>query len=152
MNLPDSTILIHSQALLRMISLSGSALPNEACGILGGQFIDTESTRLSIETVYPIANRATSRSFTFSFAPEEWVSAYYAMQKNRQSLVGFFHSHPTTPPIPSQADLAGMQWSSIPTYWIISLADRDASNIAHVKVYRKAGQTWLPSMFTQISI
>ncbi|KQO17703.1 Mov34/MPN/PAD-1 family protein [Paenibacillus sp. Leaf72] len=108
---------ITTQAYDRLIASCLEALPREACGILTG-----EQDIGKIIDVAAISNVHPSPSAAFAFAPDDWVKAYYRMQKSRQSLLGFFHSHPTSPPHPSTADELGIHTDDLLlSYWIISL-------------------------------
>lgn len=108
---------ITTQAYDRLIASCREALPREACGILTG-----ERDIGKIVDVTAIANVHTSPATAFAFAPDDWVKAYYRMQKSRQSLLGFFHSHPTSHPHPSTADGLGLHSDDLLlSYWIISL-------------------------------
>ncbi|SFE36937.1 Proteasome lid subunit RPN8/RPN11, contains Jab1/MPN metalloenzyme (JAMM) motif [Paenibacillus algorifonticola] len=101
----------------RLIAACREALPREACGIMTG-----EPDTGKIVDVTAIANVHPSPATAFAFAPDDWVKAYYRMQKSRQSLLGFFHSHPTSPPHPSTADELGIHSDDLfLSYWIISL-------------------------------
>ncbi|MGG4143241.1 M67 family metallopeptidase [Paenibacillus algorifonticola] len=108
---------ITTQAYDQLIAACLEALPREACGILTG-----ERDIGKIVDVTAIANIHSSPATAFAFAPDDWVKAYYRMQKSRQSLLGFFHSHPTSPPHPSTADELGIHSDDLLlSYWIISL-------------------------------
>ena len=89
------------------------------------------------------ANRA------FIFDPREWVQSLLTIQKNRQSLVGFYHSHPTTAPEPSHADREGMKYAPAASYWIVSLADTEHPV---VQPYWFNGNAFIPLMSAQISV
>jgi proteasome lid subunit RPN8/RPN11 len=81
-----------------------------------------------------IRNTSSSAVDTFSFHPEDWVSAYFQAQKNQRNIVGFFHTHPQGTAHPSIKDVQG--WIPWGTYWIISL---DESN-SEIAVYRRGSQ------------
>ncbi|WP_165822387.1 Mov34/MPN/PAD-1 family protein [Paenibacillus montanisoli] len=146
---------ITADAYQRMIDSCVRALPNEACGILASDAIlpigDSEQSAspiLTVTSVYPIPNRSRQPRSRFDFDPAAWIQTCYRMQKNRQSLVGYFHSHPSSLPLPSPSDLNGLHASST-TYWIISLLDPD---MPRIQPYRVDGGTFIPLMLTQISI
>ncbi|SEM70306.1 M67 family metallopeptidase [Paenibacillus sp. OV219] len=114
----------HEQ-LLRSCS---DAMPSEACGVLAGTLEHIDGVPLvSVTHVYPVNNaEAVSRlNNQFAFEPASWIQALYHMQKNRQSLVGYYHSHPTSMPLPSAADMIGIRTAAArdTSYWIISLAN-----------------------------
>jgi proteasome lid subunit RPN8/RPN11 len=106
-------------------------LPYETCGIIYGTLSDG---RLSADGYDLIRNTSSSAVDTFSFHPEDWVSAYFQAQKNQRNIVGFFHTHPQGTAHPSIKDEQG--WIPWGTYWIISL---DESN-SEIAVYRRGSQ------------
>ncbi len=115
--------LITKEAYERLIELCLQARPIEACGILASSepaAADSDSVPM-IDRVIPITNTHINPTYAFSFSPVEWTSAIYELQKNRQSLVGLFHSHPKSDARPSSSDTAGFLPSSGLTYWIVSL-------------------------------
>lgn len=146
----DTTLpghLITSGAYERLIHYCRITLPQEACGVLAAS---AQGRR--IDTVIPITNGHPEAATSFSFSPGEWIRACYSMQKNRQKLVGFFHSHPLTPPFPSTRDLNGitgapgsaLQGDGL-SYWIVSLQNPTDPKLG---VYRMEGTRLIPLMFT----
>ncbi|WP_051250755.1 M67 family metallopeptidase [Paenibacillus harenae] len=120
--------MITKEAYELLIRICSEANPQEACGILAScQTPDSSDAvhPLVIDTVIPIRNAHTSPGNAFSFDPAEWTRAYYDMQKNRQSLVGLFHSHPRTKALPSTSDADGFMPASSLSYWIVSLQDEE---------------------------
>lgn len=141
--------IITKQAYNMLIQLSLAEMPYEACGILisshshpsdpnGG--IGTSGS-LIIDIVIPVRNTHINPTQSFSFDPAEWTRIYFEIQKNRQSLVGLFHSHPKTDAIPSTSDLAGFLPASNLSYWIISL--KNPSN-PDVQPYFREGNIFVP--------
>ncbi|WP_420798640.1 Mov34/MPN/PAD-1 family protein [Paenibacillus beijingensis] len=138
-----------------MIEICRRSLPEEACGVLAttgggaGEAVSTTNAPARIDTVIPIANCHPMAKNSFRFCPEDWIDAYYSMQKNRQQLVGFFHSHPATPPLPSTRDLNGLLWTTASaakgrlSYWIISLRQPLEPKAA---AYEIAGNRFIPLM------
>lgn len=116
-----TSIAITHSAYNQLIEICRQELPREACGVLTGTAAVSGSPA-TVRAVYAITNVHEDPARSFRFHPGEWVSAYFGMQKNRQSLVGFFHSHPNSPAVPSKRDLLGLpaadEWIS---YWIISM-------------------------------
>ncbi|MDI4644931.1 M67 family metallopeptidase [Cohnella hashimotonis] len=91
-------------------------LPLEACGILLGA---SQETMIAVSDILFIPNAAADPAYTFAFEPSAWIEAVYAAQKSRQKVVGFFHSHPAGPPLPSDRDLRG--WDGFGCHLIVSL-------------------------------
>lgn len=109
---------IASQALDALFLICQKSLPFEACGLLG-QTVGSAS----IDCIVEIRNVHPAPKHAFAFDPEEWTNAYFSMQKNRQQLVGFFHSHPHTRALPSIKDLEGWLPQSGFHYWIVSMVN-----------------------------
>ncbi len=79
--------------------------PFECCGLLIGRFLD-HGRKTVIET-YPISNarEEAAKRNRFLIRPEELIRGeQYATMKNLD-IVGFYHSHPDHPAVPSNYDL-----------------------------------------------
>ena len=79
--------------------------PYECCGLLLGKF-ESDGRKIVTET-YAISNarEEAARRNRFLIQPEELLRGEkYARAKNLD-VVGFYHSHPDSPAIPSQYDL-----------------------------------------------
>lgn len=75
--------------------------PDEACGALFGR---VTKELITVESYTPLANTAKNPRHAFAFDPAEWVRCCYA-----SGLIGIFHTHPTSPPLPSPSDMEGLQ-------------------------------------------
>ena len=79
--------------------------PHECCGLLIGGF-DPSGVKVVVET-YPISNarEESAKRNRFLITPEELLRGErYARDKNLE-VIGFYHSHPDSPAVPSQYDL-----------------------------------------------
>jgi len=83
-----------------------SKAPNEACGILAG-------SREHISRAIPLDNAADAPDRHFRFDPKEQLEALKALDAYGLEWIGVYHSHPQTPPIPSQADIEAAVDSSL---------------------------------------
>lgn len=144
----DIKSIITKEAYEQLIQLSKEAVPNEVCGIVASSMLSEQMDKTKdanqppiIDTVIPIANNHINPTHSFSFDPVEWTAVYYEMQKNRQSLVGLFHSHPRTAAIPSSSDIEGFLPASQLSYWIISLENAEAP---HIQPYRRVQGAFIP--------
>ena len=63
------------------------------------------------ERYFPCQNLAITNHQEFILNPEDYVKA-----DNLGEIVGIFHSHPVTPPTPSQADRISCEHSNLPWY------------------------------------
>lgn len=111
----NRSVSIVKTAYAQLVEVCKLALPEEACGVLA----QSEHSPY-IDVIIPIPNAHQNPLHSFSFHPEQWTSIFFTMQKNRQQLAGFYHSHPGSEPIPSIRDQDGFIHSTSLTYWIIS--------------------------------
>lgn len=143
MNSPYAKEFITQLAYEKLVSICLDAKPLEACGILASSNIAREAAggKIIVDTVIPITNTHIDPTHSFTFDPSEWTAAYYSMQKNRQSLVGLFHSHPRTDATPSSSDSEGFLPASELSYWIVSLR---SSEKPEIKPYRRIDGQFIP--------
>src|SRR6266498_4652753 len=79
--------------------------PYECCGLLIGRFI--EYSRKVVSQVYPISNarEEEAKRNRFLIRPEELLRGEKFAAGKGLEVVGFYHSHPDHPAVPSQYDL-----------------------------------------------
>jgi proteasome lid subunit RPN8/RPN11 len=98
--------------------------PYECCGLLLGRF---DSDNKVVTETYQISNarEESAKRNRFLITPEELLKGErYARQHNLE-VVGFYHSHPDSPAVPSQYDLEHA-W---PTYsYVIVSTSAGAAN------------------------
>lgn len=94
-------------------------LPNEACGLLAGEISDGTKT---VKKVYFLTNIDAS-PFHFSMSPKEQFKVAKDIRKSNMSLIGNFHSHPGSLPIPSEEDKR-LAYDVAAEYLILSLMDK----------------------------
>jgi proteasome lid subunit RPN8/RPN11 len=104
----------------RMVAHAVQGLPYEACGLFAGEADGDEKT---VKAVYCLANTDKSAEH-FSMAPEEQFKAIADIRKKGYTLLGNFHSHPSTPARPSEEDIR-LAFDPSLSYIIISLKDPD---------------------------
>lgn len=93
-----------------------STYPHECCGLLIGQYHPSGKTVLE---VHPLDNeRADSRHNRFLISPETILRADRDARARGLDVVGFYHSHPDAPAIPSEFDRE-QAW---PTYSYVIVA------------------------------
>ena len=93
--------------------------PYECCGLLLGRF--NPGGKVVTET-YPISNarEESAKRNRFLIAPEELMKGERYARDHDLEVVGFYHSHPDSPAVPSQYDLEHA-W---PTYSYIIVSTR----------------------------
>jgi proteasome lid subunit RPN8/RPN11 len=94
--------------------------PYECCGLLLGRF--EENGKVVSET-YPISNarEESAKRNRFLITPEELMRGERYAREHDLEVLGFYHSHPDSPAVPSQYDLEHA-W---PTYSYIIVSTRE---------------------------
>ena len=76
--------------------------PEEICGFLIGQ---AAADVKAVITLLPIENiREENRARRFEISPDDFYRADRAARRDGQAILGFYHSHPDHPAIPSEYD------------------------------------------------
>ncbi|MGD0391251.1 MAG: M67 family metallopeptidase [Acidimicrobiales bacterium] len=104
--------LVHDQ----MVAHCLTGLPDEACGLLGGELTTGE-----VVTCYPTRNLAASAKL-YTVDPKDHLRADRDAEASGTSIIGVFHSHTHTEAYPSPTDVAQApdpQWH----YVVVSLRD-----------------------------
>ena len=104
--------LVHDQ----MVAHCLTGLPEEACGLLGGDLATGEAV-----TCYPTRNLAASAKL-YTVDPKEHLRADRDAEAAGLSIIGVFHSHTHTDAYPSPTDVAQApdpEWH----YVLVSLRD-----------------------------
>lgn len=112
-------IIIIKQQYKDILDHSLRALPNEACGLLGGR---VEDGIKYVEKVYLLTNIDESPEH-FSMDSKEQFAAVKDMRNNGWVMLGNFHSHPDSPSRPSEEDKR-LAFDPEASYLIISLMDQ----------------------------
>jgi len=80
--------------------------PEECCGIMTG----TDDGARVVSTVIRTANIApSSRKSRYSISPADILAAERQSKERSQVVIGFYHSHPDYPSVPSEFD-RGHAW------------------------------------------
>jgi proteasome lid subunit RPN8/RPN11 len=101
-----------------MLAQARSELPNECCGMLAGR-LDAEGQIGRVEKRYALVNAAASPREYLS-DPVSMFAAYRDWRQHGLEVLAVYHSHPTSPPVPSRKDLE-MNYSPEVINLIISL-------------------------------
>ena len=110
----------------RIRAHGGETYPHECCGGLLG--VDGEEAR-EVRALFPLVNRREdSPRNRFSITPEDFRNAERAARDAGLELIGWYHSHPDHPALPSEYDREhAWPWYS---YIIVSIAQREAQALA----------------------
>lgn len=87
------------QVLAAMRAHADAALPEEACGILLG-----ESARIT--AAIATRNAHPTPHTHFEIDPQALIAAHRAARAGGPAVVGYYHSHPRGPAVPSATDRA----------------------------------------------
>ena len=90
------------------------AVPFECCGVLAGR--DGRAT-----AVYAVPNAAEDRLTRYEMDPAELWAARRRARDEGLEVLGFYHSHPRTPPVPSSYDVERAYYPDV-VYAIAALA------------------------------
>ena len=131
-----SLILTHAQCAQLYAQLRADA-PNEMCGFIGGR--DARAKK-----IYPIPNVAANRNTNFLMEPNAQLAALQDMDENDYDILAIYHSHPVSPPYPSETDLRDA-WDSVlqeplypdSVYLILSLRNPAAPEICAYQLHNQ---------------
>jgi proteasome lid subunit RPN8/RPN11 len=118
-----STLRVASRVLDELIARARQTKPSECCGVLLG-------TPDEITEAVPTRNLADDPN-RFLIDPKEHIDARREGRQRGLEIVGFYHSHPQSPAVPSATDLVEASYPGH-LYAIVSLA----AEPAEVRIYR----------------
>jgi len=124
-----------ANAYEQLLTHCRSVFPMEACGLLITSSCDTPSV---IDIIHPIANVHPQPHSAFAFDPSDWISAMYQIEQRQQLLIGYYHSHPRSLPIPSSADSTGM----LPQIGAITLIVSLCTDEPDFRAYSRCADGW----------
>jgi proteasome lid subunit RPN8/RPN11 len=127
------TIAISADQLKLIYDHAESVYPEECCGILLGEIAGTSKTVIE---VIPIINAwekseldeiTRTKNSRYSIDPQDIFTAQKRARDLHLDIIGFFHSHPDYPAIPSICDQT-QAWE-VYSYPIISVINSKVSEI-----------------------
>ena len=121
-----------------MIAHARHASPSECCGVLLG-------TPDEITEAVPTRNLADDPN-RFLIDPKEHIDARREGRRRGLEIVGFYHSHPHSPAVPSATDLAEASYAEY-LYAIVSLI----AEPAEVRIYRFDSGSFVGVPFATVS-
>jgi proteasome lid subunit RPN8/RPN11 len=98
--------------------------PNECCGMLAGKLLQPDPTSIIVARVerrFPLVNLKADPQ-RFEIDPRGMFAAMRAMRADGTQELAFYHSHPTSEPVPSKTDLAENTYGESVIHLIVSLA------------------------------
>jgi proteasome lid subunit RPN8/RPN11 len=117
-----------ASVLAEMVAHCLGGLPDEACGLLGG-----DAASASVSTCYPTRNLAASAKL-YTVDPAQHLRADRDAESRGQQILGVFHSHTHTDAYPSSTDVAQ---APDPAWHYVLVSLRDTHPV--VRSYRIVG-------------
>ena len=115
-------LLLPRQIYEEMIAQAKAELPNECCGLLAGRTEAEGSARVLHR--YALVNALASAT-RYESEAHGLLHAHVDARRNGTEFLAVYHSHPTSPAIPSRTDVASNYWEGV-IHFIISLEKEPA--------------------------
>lgn len=109
----SNALQIPRRLVEEMLAHAEAERPNECCGLLAG--LGQRARRR-----YPLVNAAASPAL-YEADPRSLFAAFKEMRREGTELLAIYHSHPTSPPVPSRTDLARNGYGPEVVHFIVSL-------------------------------
>lgn len=100
-----------------LIDHASDGTPEEVCGVLGGTY---SAERSRVTRTHRAANVSDRPRTEYYMDPEEQLRLIDEVEDDDDDVVGFYHSHPTGPTVPSTTDAARATWPGY-SYVIVAL-------------------------------
>ncbi|MDX6533107.1 MAG: [CysO sulfur-carrier protein]-S-L-cysteine hydrolase [Gaiellales bacterium] len=131
----DRGLTIPSAVADALVAHARAELPNEACGLLGGDLATGRAT------AFHPARNAEASPLRYNVHPDDLVRIVFAIEDEGQDLVAIFHSHTRSPAVPSATDRRTAQYPDA-YYVLATLADPDAGPAESLRAWRiRAGES-----------
>jgi len=115
-------IKIKRPLAMHLMALAQQSPDQEVCGLIA--CVDNV-----LSTCYPISNVSPTPSTHFLMDAEEQAHALSLMKDKQETVFAVYHSHPSSPPTPSQTDLDELGYENA-LYLIISLNTKGVLEMA----------------------
>jgi proteasome lid subunit RPN8/RPN11 len=127
------TIIISAEQRKIICNHAESAYPEECCGILLGKIVGISKTVVEVIPTINAWNKLESdeldrsKNNRYSIDPQDIFTAQKRSREFNLEIIGFFHSHPDYPAIPSTCDRS-QAWE-VYSYPIVSVINGKVSEI-----------------------
>lgn len=128
----DTRLCLTKKVAKRLLAEAQEALPCEYSALLCG--------RGATITAHIPMPASTASEHSFAWDGPSFLGALRQMHESGLEWLGVLHSHPATPPLPSQQDVEGWHYPTL-SYWIVGLG----TPVAQWKAYR-----WENHMFVEV--
>jgi proteasome lid subunit RPN8/RPN11 len=116
---------IERKHLSQMISYARDEAPREACGILAGR-------NGRVLRIYRTRNADRSPT-SYRLDPDQQFRVFKDIEDRGLELLGIYHSHPSSPAVPSDRDVEQAYYPEV-SYILISLADPAEAQIRAFRI------------------
>ena len=114
-------LIIPRELLQTIVVHARRCHPNECCGLLSGKHDGGRRVVLAVhEAENTIAAPAHDR---YAIDPLQYAKLEQSLQSRGRVVVGFYHSHPGSPPLPSAFDLEAAWPTESLSHLIVSLQE-----------------------------
>ena len=124
-----ASLTIPAAVAEQLLAHARSELPNEACGLLGGDLASGSAT------AFHPARNAEASPLRYNVHPDDLVRIVFAIEDDGQDLVAIFHSHTRSPAVPSATDRRTAQYPDA-YYVLATLADPEAGPADALRAWR----------------
>lgn len=104
---PDPALELPRSVRDELVAHARSGAPEEVCGVLAG---DLDGRTSTVSAAHRATNVAVPPESRYEIDPEEGYATFREIEDSGLDVVGFYHSHPTGPPGPSETDAAQATW------------------------------------------
>lgn len=111
-------LLIPHELHNALLAQALAELPNECCGLLAGTLAHDAAF---VTARFPLINDAADAVREYSGEPKSIFAAHRAMREQDLVELAVYHSHPTSPAVPSRKDRADNAYGDSLMHLIISL-------------------------------
>lgn len=109
----QKSLVITNTQKLALIEHAKKHAPNESCALLLGK---KEATKYTVKEIF-FATNTDKSPINFTIANEELIRGYQEAERKQLDVIGIFHSHPHSEPVPSTTDRKFMEVN--PVVWLI---------------------------------
>lgn len=121
-----STIQLPRQIVNKILAHAQSKSEREVCGLISRD----KNNKMKL---FAITNTATDSSHFFEMDPGETIQTMKTMRDEQSELFAIYHSHPSTPAIPSKTDIEKAGYPDA-IYLIISLNTKGVLELKGYKI------------------
>ena len=125
-------ILIPRKIANQLLHFAQISPETEVCGLMGSQNAHPVSC-------YPIENTSSTPESRFEMDGKQHIATMAKMRERNEELFAIYHSHPTTPAVPSKTDMERATYPEV-LYLIISLNTKGILELRGFRINRKTAQ------------